>query len=114
MSATSRYVYGPRRPCGQLNLELDPGERVAVTGPPGYGKSTLLDLLCGLRHPDAGHVELDGIDLRELRPDSLREHLALARVVEIFRGTIGENVHLNRPRSATGCARSIGGGGLAG
>ena len=82
---------------GKLNLELEPGATVAVTGPPGYGKSTLIDLLCGLRHPDAGHVELDGIDLREIRPDSLRDHLAVARSIEIFRGSIGENVHLNRP-----------------
>jgi ABC-type bacteriocin/lantibiotic exporter with double-glycine peptidase domain len=57
----------------------------------------LLDLLCGLRAPTAGHIELDGIDLRELRPDSLREHLAVARGIEIFHGTIDENVHLNRP-----------------
>jgi ABC-type multidrug transport system fused ATPase/permease subunit len=41
-------------------------------------------------------VELDGIDIRELRPDSLREHLGVARKVEIFSGTVEENVHLNR------------------
>jgi ABC-type bacteriocin/lantibiotic exporter with double-glycine peptidase domain len=41
-------------------------------------------------------VELDGIDLRELRPDSLREHMAAARDIEIFEGSIAENVHLNR------------------
>jgi ABC-type bacteriocin/lantibiotic exporter with double-glycine peptidase domain len=80
-----------------FDLHLKPHETVALTGPSGSGKSTVVDLLCGLRAPDSGHIELDGIDLRELRPDSLREHLAAARSVEIFDGTIDENVHLNRP-----------------
>ncbi len=83
-----------------VSLEIRPGASVALTGPSGSGKSTLIDLLSGLRHPASGHLELDGIDLRELRPDSLREHLAVARGVEIFQGTIDENVHLNRPNTS--------------
>ena len=81
----------------KLNFELAPGESVALVGAAGAGKSTLVDLLCGLRQPTSGHVELDGVDFRELRPDSLREHLSVARAIEIFRGSIDENVHLNRP-----------------
>lgn len=80
-----------------VTLGLDPHECVALVGPPGAGKSTLVDLLSGIREPTSGHVELDGIDLRELRPDSLREHLALTRSIEVFHGTIDENVRLNRP-----------------
>jgi putative ABC transport system ATP-binding protein len=80
-----------------VTLRLKPHECVALVGPPGSGKSTLIDLLCGVREPTSGHVELDGIDLRELRPDSLREHLAVTRSIEIFHGTIDENVRLNRP-----------------
>ena len=67
-------------------------------GPAGSGKSVLLDVLTGTRHPSRGNVTLDRIDLRELRPDSLREHVALARDIEVFHGTIEENVHLNRPQ----------------
>ena len=91
------YGYTTETAVRNLNLHVEPGETVAVTGPPGSGKSTLVDLLCGVRTPSVGHVELDGIDLRELRPDSLREHLAVARSIEIFEGSIDENVHLNRP-----------------
>ncbi len=91
------YTYAGSPAVRNLSLHLPPGTRVAITGPPGSGKSTLVDLICGIRQPDSGHVELDGIDLRELRPDSLREHLALARSIDIFQGSIDENVHLNRP-----------------
>ncbi len=80
-----------------LTFEVQPGQRLAVKGPAGSGKSALLDLITGVRHPSSGNVALDNIDLRELRPDSLREHVSLARHIEIFHGTIEENVHLNRP-----------------
>ncbi len=83
-----------------LNFTLRTGERVALTGPPASGKSSLIDLLSGIRQPTTGHLELDGIDLRELRPDSLRENLAVARSVEIFGGSIDENVHLNRSQTS--------------
>jgi ABC-type bacteriocin/lantibiotic exporter with double-glycine peptidase domain len=89
-----------------LQLELAPGESVALIGEAGSGKSTVIDLLCGLRTPKSGHIELDGIDIRELRPDSLREHLAIARSIEIFAGTIDENVHLNRPHVQSADVRS--------
>jgi ABC-type bacteriocin/lantibiotic exporter with double-glycine peptidase domain len=91
------YQYGENAALRNVSFELSPGEVVALVGRAGSGKSTLIDLICGLRSPGSGHIELDGIDLRELRPDSLREHLALARSVEIFAGTIDENVHLHRP-----------------
>ncbi len=91
------YKFGTNPAVQGLSFKLAPGESVGLVGPPGSGKSTLVDLLCGIRHPSSGHVELDGIDLRELRPDSLREHLAVARSVEIFGGSIDENVHLSRP-----------------
>jgi ABC-type bacteriocin/lantibiotic exporter with double-glycine peptidase domain len=83
---------------GGLTFELPPQERLAIVGPAGSGKSALLDLITGARHPSSGNVSLDGIDLRELRPDSLREHVSLARSTEVFHGTIEENVHLNRPQ----------------
>ena len=95
------YQYGSRQVLSNVSLEIQPGESVALVGPAGCGKSTLLDLLCGVRQPASGHIELDGIDLRELRPDSLREHIGLARGLEIFHGTIDENVHFNRPNVST-------------
>jgi len=91
------YAFGDHKRLSKIAFEVGPGDTVAITAPPGAGKSILMDLLCGLRRPDEGFVCLDGVDLRELRPDSLRDHLAIARGFEVFEGTLEENVHLNRP-----------------
>jgi ABC-type bacteriocin/lantibiotic exporter with double-glycine peptidase domain len=92
-----QYSYDRKIALREISLEVSSGESVALTGGSGSGKSTLIELLCGLRPPSSGHIELDGIDIREIRPDSLREHLALARGIDVFHATIDENVHLNRP-----------------
>lgn len=76
--------------------EVAPGERVAVVGPPGSGKTTVFEVLCGLRDPAKGAVELDGIDLRSLALDDLREQVALVGAPELVFGTVEENVRLGR------------------
>lgn len=92
------YVYpNHQTPLDIDSLRVPAGGRAAVTGPSGFGKSTLLDLLFGLRQPTAGRITINGIDPKDLRVDILRRHVALARDIEIFEGTIGENVHLERP-----------------
>lgn len=79
-----------------VNLNINSGEKVAVLGSTRTGKSLLLELITGMKSPTSGQILLDDIDLRELRPDSLREHLSLASDIEIFHGTLDENVHLGR------------------
>ena len=88
---------GGRSVLKDFSLEVEPGASIALMGPPGCGKSTLIELLSGLRRPDSGYIEIDGMDLREIRSDSLREHVAVIPKVEIFAGTIEENIHLDRP-----------------
>ncbi|MFO0850386.1 MAG: ABC transporter ATP-binding protein [Gemmataceae bacterium] len=72
------------------------GERVAVVGPPGAGKTTLFEVLCGLREPGRGVVELDGVDLRGLSLDELRKQVALVGGPDLFAGTVAENVRAGR------------------
>ena len=75
--------YGNRTIFDDLNLTLQPGEYVAITGESGVGKSTLLNLLAGLDVPDAGQILLDGEDLATLSDDQ-RTHLRRARMGFVF------------------------------
>lgn len=77
-----------------IHLEIGSGDRVALAG---SGKSMLLDLIFGLRNPTHGHLLIDGINPRDLRPDFLRRRVALVRDKEVFHGSVAENVHLARP-----------------
>jgi ABC-type bacteriocin/lantibiotic exporter with double-glycine peptidase domain len=79
-----------------LTLEVKPGSRVAVVGPHGSGKSTLATLALGLRLPSRGAVELDGVDLREARLEEVRSQVALVRGLELFEGTLLDNVRVGR------------------
>lgn len=79
-----------------LTMSIESGEMIGITGPLGSGKSTLCDLLFRLRHPTAGHITIDDLDLRDLQPDALREKVMLLRDIEVIPGTIAENLHLGR------------------
>ncbi|WP_145198613.1 peptidase domain-containing ABC transporter [Thalassoglobus polymorphus] len=80
-----------------VNAQIAPGERVVVYGHGGSGKSQLLDMLFGTRTPSKGYLAINNIDPRDLRPDALRSHVSLVRNIEVFEGTIAENIHLKRP-----------------
>jgi putative ABC transport system ATP-binding protein len=91
------FGYGAKRPVLQgVDFSLRPGERVAVFGGHGSGKSSLAQLLAGLRQTDSGHLELDGLDLGEWRLDALRSRVALVSRVEIVEDSLLENVRLGR------------------
>ncbi len=75
-----------------VDIDLAPGTRALVVGPEGAGKSVLAEIVFGLRTPTAGVVRVDEADVRTLALESLRGVVALARDVEIFDGTVAENV----------------------
>lgn len=60
----------------ELTFSIKPGEKVALVGTNGAGKTTLIKLLLGLYQPTSGRILLDGKDLREFRPESIRRHVA--------------------------------------
>jgi putative ABC transport system ATP-binding protein len=91
-----------------FSLTVQPGERIAITGPAGSGKSRLLEAIYALRAPISGHIELDEVDLRSIRPSALREQVALVRGIDIIEGTITDNVRMNRTSvSALDVRRSL-------
>jgi ABC-type bacteriocin/lantibiotic exporter with double-glycine peptidase domain len=79
-----------------VRLEIPSGARFGIAGSTGQGKSTLLDVIYGLRSPRSGYVEIDGRDLRNLSLGEVRDQVALVREPEIFDGTIFENLNLGR------------------
>lgn len=87
------------------SLDVRAGERVAVLGANGSGKSTLLDLLYGLRGPAGGIVEIDGETVHTLACDDLRRHVGMVRGVEIFDGSVLDNVIAGRPEVSVDDAR---------
>jgi len=89
-----------------VSLTIQSGQKVAISGTSGCGKSLLLDMLFGLREPASGLITVNGIDPRDVRPDVLRRRVALVRDVEVFEGTIAENVHLERPDISIGDVRA--------
>lgn len=91
----------------EVSLEVAPGEVVALTGAAGCGKSTLLDLLFRLQEPSGGRLLLDDLDLSDLRPDILRQNIALVRGVEVLEATLAENVHLDGTEISTADVRAV-------
>jgi ATP-binding cassette, subfamily C, bacterial CydC len=92
-----RYEAGQPWVLEHADLTLAPGEHVALTGPSGIGKSTLAELLVRFRDPLQGALRLDGVDLRELTQDQIRQAVTLcAQDCHTFNTTIRENLLLAR------------------
>ena len=94
-----RYAYvADRDVLHGIDLDLTPGERVAVVGPSGAGKSTLGRLLAGIHPPREGRVDVGGVRLVDLPLDTLRKEVALVTQEQhVFVGTLDENLRLARP-----------------
>ncbi len=81
-----------------IDLTIEPGQTVALCGPSGGGKSTVLNLLLRFYDPTVGSVTLDGHDLRSLRREELRRHFALVQQETfLFAETIADNLRYGRP-----------------
>ena len=96
-----------------LDLDLRPGSRLAVTGASGTGKSTLLSTLAGLLDPLAGRVELDGHDLASLPGRQVRQGVVMfAEDAHVFATTVRENLRVVRAdvddASASAALRAVG------
>jgi ATP-binding cassette subfamily B protein len=96
-----RFAYPTRKEVvvlDGLDLEIRPGEIVAMVGSSGAGKSTVSALLVRLYDPDRGRVTFDGVDVRELDPNWLRRQIGtVAQEPILFSTTIADNIRYGRP-----------------
>jgi ATP-binding cassette subfamily B protein len=80
-----------------LSLKLDVGKTIAIVGPSGSGKSTLLNLILRLYVPDEGRVTIDGVDIRKVTRESLRQSMAVVfQENMLFNMSIRENIRLGK------------------
>ncbi len=94
-----KFAYRPDDPIlHELSFRISPGEHVAIVGPTGSGKTTIIRLLCRLYDPQAGRILLDGIDIRELPLAVLRQRLGVVlQDTFLFSGSVASNVRLDCP-----------------
>lgn len=95
------FAYGDNAPVlHDVSLHIHEGERLALVGPTGAGKSTLAKLLARFYDPVSGSVRVAGVDLRDTTLGSLREHIVVVpQEGFLFAGTLRENVRVGKPEA---------------
>ena len=101
------FAYRPDEPIiEKLSFRIAPGEHVALVGPTGSGKTTVIRLLCRLYEPQQGRILLDGVDIRELSISSLRQRLGVVlQDTFLFSGNVADNLRLDADISSDTLAR---------
>jgi len=93
------FAYRPQQPVlSGVNLVIEPQTTLGIVGPPGGGKSTLLQLIPRLYDIDRGRLRIDGVDLQGLKIEELRRRISFVpQEPFLFAGTIRDNITLGRP-----------------
>ncbi|MFD0960424.1 thiol reductant ABC exporter subunit CydD [Paenibacillus chungangensis] len=99
-NVTVTYPGMDRPALSNLTMTLEPGERIAIVGATGSGKSTILDLLQGFIKPSEGRILMNGVELSSLSLQWWRGELAVVpQKVHLFRGTVMDNIALSCPEA---------------
>jgi subfamily B ATP-binding cassette protein MsbA len=92
------FSHGNRQILNHINLEIKKGKTIALVGPSGGGKSTLMDLIPRFTEPNSGHIYLDGKDIRDINVNSLRAMMGFVNQESIlFNDTIFNNIAFAKP-----------------
>ncbi|OCR26311.1 ABC transporter ATP-binding protein [Pseudomonas syringae] len=102
------FAYGEENVLDQLNLTIAPGEKVAIVGASGGGKSTLVQLLLGLYTAQSGTIRFGGASLEEIGLETVRENVAVVlQHPALFNDTVRANLSMGRERSDEACWRAL-------
>jgi ATP-binding cassette subfamily B protein len=95
------FRYLPEQPLiDDLSLVAHPGQTIAIVGPTGAGKTTLVNLIMRFYELDAGRITLDGVDITKMRRDDLRSQIGMVlQDTWLFGGTIRDNIAYGNPRA---------------
>jgi len=97
-----RYPGASHDTLSEINLAIEPGEFVALVGPTGSGKSSLLNLLPRFYNPTAGRVTIDGVDISAIEAVVLRDRIGIVpQTTWLSRGSIRANIAFGRPDAST-------------
>ena len=102
------FSYGEERVLDHLNLTIAPGEKVAIVGTSGGGKSTLVQLLLGLYTPQSGSILFAGESQSAIGLETIREHVAVVlQHPALFNDTVRANLTMGRERTDEACWRAL-------
>ncbi len=98
------FSYVPEKPLiGDFNLSVKPGQRVAIVGPTGCGKTTFINLLMRFYDPDGGEICLDGVNTQNMNRGELRRSVGMVlQDTWLKAGTIRENISMGKPDATDG------------
>ena len=93
------FSYDPAKPLiGDFNLHVEPGQRIAIVGPTGCGKTTFINLLMRFYDPDGGEIRLDGVNTRDMDRGERRRSVGMVlQDTWLKAGTIRENIAMGKP-----------------
>lgn len=100
------YDNGRRPALKGVSFSLNSGEKIALVGPSGAGKTSILNLLLGFEKPDRGQIRINHVDLARIDADDWRRRLAwVGQQPVLFHGTLRENIRMGRPAADDGAIR---------
>ncbi|MFA4867301.1 MAG: ABC transporter ATP-binding protein [Pedobacter sp.] len=94
------FAYGERQVLNRVNIEIPKGKTIALVGPSGGGKSTLMDLVPRFTDPQQGNIYIDGINVKDVNTNSLRNQMGFVNQESIlFNDTIFNNIAFAKPNA---------------